>query len=200
MYQSLLEFLKKYSAADLIVLCVALITAVMWIYPKIVTIIKNMKDYFKDYFDKQNKRKAEIDELHKNTEDIKILRVELQQSDKKILEASEKKDREILEAIEKMKESIDALNTNFETYKERQRERKEQEDIEKREDLRDELISKYLLYKSRGSITDMELETFLKKEERYEALHGNSYVHDTIKPFVLSLKVINEIGKSGFIE
>ena len=46
----------------------------------------------------------------------------------------------------------------------------------------------------------MELETFLKKEERYESLHGNSYVHDTIKPFVLSLKVINEIEKKDFIE
>lgn len=200
MYQSLLEFLEKYSAADLVVFCVAFVAAVTWFYPKIFKGAKSIIEYFRDYFDKQNAHKANIAELHKNTQDIKNLRVELQKSDKKIIEASEKKDQEILEAIEKIKESIDALTVNFETYKQHQRELKEQEDVEKREDLRDELVNKYLIYKSRGSITDMELETFLKKEERYEDLHGNSYVHDTIKPFVLSLKVINEISKSDFID
>ena len=103
MYQSLLKFLERYSAADLLVFCVALISGVIWIYPKIIAIIKCITKYFKDYFERQNRRKAEIAELHKNTEDIQKLRIELQQSDKKIIEASEKKDREILEAIEKIK-------------------------------------------------------------------------------------------------
>ena len=80
--------------------------------------------------------------------------------------------------------------------KEKQKELKDLEQKEKREDLRAELVDKYLVYKERGSITDMELDNFLKKEERYESYKGNSYVHDTIKPFILTLRVVNEINKT----
>lgn len=196
MYQSILKFLEDYSAADLIVFVVALIGAVAWAYPRIVSGFKSVASYFKGCFEEQRQHQANIEQLQKNTNDIQKMKAESEKAHLRIIEDSNKKDQEILDAIQGIRNSVDVLNESFESYKEKQKELKDLEQKEKREDLRAELVDKYLVYKERGSITDMELDNFLKKEERYESYKGNSYVHDTIKPFILTLRVVNEINKT----
>lgn len=193
MYQSFLNFLESYSAADLVVFVVALVAGIAWVYPRLLSGVKSIVTYFKNFFEEQQQRQANIEQLHKNTNDIQKMKIESEKAHLAIIQKSNEKDQEILESIQEIRASIEALNNNFESYKESQREIKEKEEIEKREDLRAELVDKYLIHKERGSITDMELDSFLSKEERYESYHGNSYVHDTIKPFILTLPVTNEI-------
>lgn len=194
MYESLIKFLENYKASELVIFIVALISGIAYLFTKLATMYKKVSEFFRQYFKREEEYQDNLNQLHANTAEIERLKQAYKEADEMIKQNSDERDREILDAINNLASSVQSLSDNFEEYKQKQEKKEEEEKEIEVEDLRGRLIDKYNQYKERGSITDMELQNVSKLFERYEKLNGNSYVHSHIKPFILALPVVNEIG------
>jgi hypothetical protein len=192
--------LKSETAMDILAtISLAQFVVIMCLIIGIVVVVfkfrDSIKEFLEDYRTKANQKEDFINKLNGYDAKIKDLR-NYHDTDMKDFNDRQLQYRQ--QSLEKQRiidDHFKEIDTKLGNIMEMLNEQYEETKQIKRNELREKLLNMYRFYTSlennpKQEWTEMEAEVFWDLFEDYEFLGGNGFMHETVKPAMLALKVV----------